>query len=129
MHSRPKSSAEILATAKRASHKEIHPRKSKTERSQSLKDRLSRLNFSKHTPISDISSVGSSSSRPSNVHGLNNVQFMDPTTPQTLEAAVEIKDAARDVTVEDIPDVVGDEILNTRVPLIFLIHAINFHII
>lgn len=118
MHSRPKSSAEILATAKRAPQKEIRPRKSRTEHSQPLKDCLSTLNFSKHT-ISDIPSATSSSSRPpSNIHGLNSVQFKDPTTPQTLEAAVEIKDA-RDVR-EDTQDLVGDsdELLISRVAFI-----------
>jgi len=50
----------------------------------------------------------SSSSIPVNVHGLNQIQFKDPTTPQTLEAALEIKDS-RDVMVEEIPDLVGDE--------------------
>ena len=69
-----------------------------------------------------VSSAGSSSStRPSNVHGLNNIQFKDPTTPQTLEAAVEIKDAgvARDAMVEDILDLVGDELPISQVPFIF----------
>jgi hypothetical protein len=112
MHPRPKSSAEILATAKRASQKEIQPRKSKTERSQPLKDRLSTLNLSHHTK-SDIPSAGSSSSRPVNVHGLNNVQFKDPTSPQTLEAALEIREG-RDVMVEEI----GDELPTSRVPFI-----------
>ena len=42
-------------------------------------------------------------------------------TPQTLEAAVEIKDAgvARDIMVEDILDLVGDELPISQVPFIF----------
>ena len=67
--------------------------------------------------ISDIPSAGSSSSRPANIYGLNNIQFKDPTTPHTLEAAPEIKEG-RDVIVEEIPDLVGDELPTTRVPLI-----------
>ena len=101
MHSRPKSSAEILATAKQAPQKEIRPRKSKTEHTQPLKERLSTLNFQRNT-ISDVPSLaaGSISSRPvtGNVHGLNNIQFKDPTTPHTLESAPEIKEG-RDVMV------------------------------
>jgi hypothetical protein len=117
MHSRPKSSAEILATTKGASQKEIRPRKPKTDRSQALKDRLSTLNFSRNA-ISDIPSAGSSSSRPANgVHGLNSIQFKAPTTPHTLEAALEIKEG-RDVMVEEIPDLVGDELPTTWVLLI-----------
>jgi hypothetical protein len=118
MHSRPKSSAEILATAKRASQKEIRPRKSKNECIQPLKDRLKRLDFSAsgHT-ISDIPSAGSNSSRSDNVHGLNNIQFKDPMTPQTLEAGLEIKEG-RDVIVKEIPDLVGDELPTTWVPFI-----------
>ena len=79
---------------------------------------MSTLNFSKHT-ISDIPSATSSSSRPpSNIHGLTSVQFKDHTTPQTLEAAVDIKDA-RDVR-EDTQDLVGDsdELLISRVAFI-----------
>jgi hypothetical protein len=38
-------------------------------------------------------------------------------TPQTLEAALEIKEG-RDVMVEEIPDLVGDELPTTWVPLI-----------
>ena len=120
MHPRPKSSAEILATAKRAPRKEIRPRKSKTDRSQPLKDRLSTLSITgSHHTISDIPSAGSSSSRPANVHGLNNVQFKDPTTPQKLEAALEIREG-RDVIVEEILDLVGDdsELPTSPVPFI-----------
>ena len=120
MHSLPKSSAEILATAKRVPQKEIRPRKSKTQCIQPLKDRLSTMNFRKHT-ISDIPSAGgSSSSTPSKVNGLNNVHFKDPTTHETfqLEAALEIKDG-RDIIVEEIPDIFGDELPTTRVSLIF----------
>ena len=118
MHARPKSSAEILATAKRASQKENKPRKPKTEHTQSFKDRLSTLDFSHHT-ISNLPSAGSSSSRPKNIHGLNNVQFKDPTTPQSLEAALEIREG-RDGLVEEILDVVvGDELQPaSRVPFI-----------
>ena len=125
MHPLPKSAAEILATAKRASQKkEIRPRKSKTERSQPLKDRLSTLNFSRHT-ISDIqalSTAGSSSSLPPDVHGRKKIQFKDLTTPQTfnLEAALEIEEG-RDLVVEELPDIIHDELFTTRVPLIFSI--------
>jgi hypothetical protein len=121
MHPRPKSSTEILATAKRAPRKEIRPRKSKTERSQPLKDRLSTLSINHwhqtHHTISDIPSADSSSSRTANVHGLNNVQFKDPTTPQKLEAALEIKEG-RDVIVEEMLDLVGDELPTSPVPFI-----------
>ena len=116
MYSQPKSSAEILATAKQASQKEIQPRKSKTEHNQSLKDQLSRLSFSENT-IPDIPSAGSSSSRPANIHRLNNVHFKELVTPQTLEAALEIKEGG-DVMVEEILDLVSDELPTTRVPLI-----------
>ena len=125
MHPLPKSAAEILATAKRASQKkEIRPRKSKTERSQPLKDRLSTLNFSRHT-ISDIqalSTAGSSSSLPPDVHGRKKKQFKDLTTPQTfnLEAALEIEEG-RDLVVEELPGIIHDELFTTRVPLIFSI--------
>ena len=125
MHPLPKSAAEILATAKRASQKkEIRPRKSKTERSQPLKDRLSTLNFSRHT-ISDIqalSTAGSSSSLPPDVRGRKKIQFKDLTTPQTfnLEAALEIEEG-RDLAVEELPDIIHDELFTTRVPLIFSI--------
>ena len=128
MHARPKSSAEILATAKRASQKEIQPRKPKTECSQLLKDRLSTIDFSHHT-IPDIPLAGSSSSRPNNVHGLNSVQFKDPTTPLTLEAALEIREGSRDVMVdsEEIWDVVGDELPTSPVPfLLFNIFDLFF---
>ena len=117
MHARPKSSAEILATAKRASQKEIQPRKPKTERSQLLKDRLSTINFSQHT-IPDIPLAGSSSSRPTNIHGFNNVLFKDPTTPRTLGAALEIREGSRDDMVEEILDVVDDELPTSRVPFL-----------
>ena len=116
MYSRPKSSTEILATAKRAFKKEIRPRKLKTERSQSLKDQSSRLSFSGNT-ISNIPSANASSSTPANVQGLNNIHFKDLVTPQTLEAALEIKEGG-DVMVEEILDLVGDELPTTRVPLI-----------
>ena len=123
MHSRPKSSAEILATAKRASKKEIQPRKSKTERDQPFKDRFSTLIFNGNA-VPDVPAAGSSSSsRPANVHGLSNIRFKDPTTPHTLEAAPEIK-KGRNVmpVVEDIPDLlVGDDLglpSTTWVPLI-----------
>jgi hypothetical protein len=115
MYSLPKSSAEILAIAKRATHKE---RKSKPDRSQAFKDRLSTLNFSMNTIMSDTPSAGESrSSIPVNVHGLNQIQFKEPTTPQTLQAALEIQDN-RDVMVEEMLDLVGDELLITGVLLI-----------
>ena len=120
MHSQPKSSAEILATAKRAPRKDIRHWKSKTELSRPLKDRLLTLDFSEHT-ISDIPSAGSSSSRPSNVHRLNDVHFKDPITPQTLEAAIEIKDGGDVVDSEVILDLeVGDELPILRVYFISL---------
>ena len=86
------------------------------------------MNFSGNT-TADIPSTDSSSSRPANIHGLNIIQFKDPTTPQTLalEAALKIKDG-RDVMqlmpgVEEIRDVVGDELPVTWVFLIcFNIH-------
>jgi hypothetical protein len=68
--------------------------------------------------MSNTPSAGeSSSSMPVNIHGVNHIQFKDPTTPQTLEAAPEIKDG-RDVMVEEIPDLVGDELPITGVLLI-----------
>ena len=107
--------------AKRATHKEIRHRKSKSEFSQPFKDRLSTLNFSGNA-MSNISSAESNSSMPTNIHGLNHIQFKHPTTtPQTLEAALEIKHGpGTDVmpVVEEIPDFVGDELSITRVPLI-----------
>jgi hypothetical protein len=118
-----------LASAKRASQKDVRPRKSKTELSQPLKDRFSTLDFSKLT-TSDIPSAGSSSSRPFNVHRLNNVHFKNPTTPQILEATVEIKDAEDAVDSEDIPDLeVGDELPILRVSFIPLIYEIYFQVI
>jgi hypothetical protein len=74
-------------------------------------------NFGHHA-ISDIP-ASSSPSKPTNVHGLNNVQVKDPTTPQTLEAALEIREG-RDVMVdsEEILDVVGDELPTSWVPFI-----------
>ena len=115
MNPQPKSSAEILATAN------FRPRKSETELSRPLKDRLLTLDFSKHT-ISDNPSAGSSS-RSSNVHRLNNVHFKDPITPQTLEAAIEIKDSDGGDVVETevILDLeVGDELPILRVYFISL---------
>jgi hypothetical protein len=117
MYSLPKSSAEILAIAKRVPHKEIRHRKSKSDRSQAFKDKLSTLNFSMNTTSNTPSAGESSSSMPVNIHGVNHIQFKDPTTPQTLEAAPEIKDG-RDVMVEEIPDLVGDELPITGVLLI-----------
>jgi hypothetical protein len=111
MYSRPKSSAEILATAKRPPPKKIWPRKAKIERSQP----------NHYGTISDISSASSSSSRPANVHALNNIYFKDPTTPQKLEAALEIREG-RDVMVEKLPDLVGNELPTTRVLLFPLIY-------
>ena len=80
--------------------------------------------------ISDIPSASSSSSRPANIHRLNNIQFKDPTVPQALEAALEIKEG-RDVMEEEIPDLVrvGDELPTTRVSLISFNILIFFHII
>ena len=123
MHSLPKLSAEILALAKQVSQTEIWSRKSKSELNQPFKDKVSTFNFSGNA-TADIPSTDSSSSRPANIHGLNIIQFKDPTTPQTLawEAALEIKDG-RDVmrlmpVVEEIRDIVGDELPVTWVFLI-----------
>ena len=81
-----------------------------------------KLNIVNHYgTISDISSASSSSSRPANVHALNNIYFKDPTTPQKLEAALEIREG-RDVMVEKLPDLVGDELPTTRVLLFPLIY-------
>jgi hypothetical protein len=123
MHSLPKSSAEILALAKRVSQTEIRPRKFKSERSRPFKDKVSTLSFSASgNTTSDIPSTESSSSRPANIHGLNIVQFKDPTTPQTLEAALEIKDGRLGDVMEE-EDLVGDELPITWVFLIcFNIH-------
>jgi hypothetical protein len=80
---------------------------------------VSTLNFSGNA-TANIPSTESSSSRPANIHGLNIIQ--DPTTPQTLEAALEIKDG-RDVMVEEIPDLVGDELPITWV----FLNCFNIH--
>ena len=102
MYSRPKSSAEILATGKQPPPKKSGLRKQK-------------LNVVNHYgTISDISSASSSSSRPANVHALNNIYFKDPTTPQKWEG--------RDVMVEKLPDLVGDELPTTQVLLFPLIY-------
>ena len=119
-----------MATAKRVSQKQIQPQKLKSEQPLKLilKDQLS-LNFSRNMIVSDISSAGSSSSRPA--HGLNNMHFKNPTTPQILEAVLEIKEG-RDVMVEEIPDSdpgqVGDELPTAWVPLTLLINEIYLHI-
>ena len=121
-----------MATAKRVSQKQIQPQKLKSEQPLKLilKDQLS-LNFSRNMIVSDISSAGSSSSRPANVHRLNNMHFKNPTTPQMLEAVLEIKEG-RDVMVEEIPDSdpgqVGDELPTAWVPLTLLINEIYLHI-
>ena len=87
------------------------------ESSQVLKDRLLTLNLS-HNTISDIPLAGSSSSQPTNIHGFNNVLFKDPTTPQTLGAALEIREDSRDDMVEGILEVVDDELPASQVPFL-----------
>ena len=62
--------------------------------------------------ISDIPSAGSSSSRLANVHRVNKIQFMDPTTHPTLDPALELVEVKEgtivdaSVVVEEIPDIV-----------------------
>ena len=108
MYSRPKSSAEILATLGHLQKK-----------SGLGKQKLNVVNH--YGTISDISSASSSSSRPANFHTLNNIYFKDPTTPQKLDAALEIREG-RDVMVEKLPDLVGDELPTTWVLLFPLIY-------
>ena len=86
---------------------------------------MSTINFSERT-ISDIPSAGSgsSSSTPANIHRLTNIEFKDPTTPQTLQAALEIKEVSDHddsimPVVEEIPDLVGDELPTIWVPTFF----------
>ena len=108
----PKSSAEILAAAKRAFHQPVRPRTPETDTFNhhfsvfSTKPSLPTLITNESTTPSLPSQFG-----PANVHRISNLCFVDPVTPQTLKAAVEIKEMAqmrkeRDEDLfEDDPDV------------------------
>jgi len=91
----PRSFAEILATAKRAPHRPIlRPRTPEID--PTFHGRLSEFS-SLNTTLSDESTTPCSriQSGPTNVNQISNLRFLDSVTPQTLEAALEIKEMPR----------------------------------
>ncbi len=87
----PKSSAEILAEAKRVRRQPSTPEIDFHYLSSvfSAKPTLSSL-------TSDEGATLLTQFRPSNVHSVDNLCFVDPVTPRTLEAALEIKEIGKE---------------------------------
>jgi len=96
----PKSSAEILAAAKRAYRQPIRPRTPVTD--DIFNSHLSE--FSVNPTLSNESTTPGSPIQlvPTNVHQISNLRFFDTVTPQTLEAAIEIKETPRKEHDEDL---------------------------
>ena len=86
----PKSSAEILAEAKR-----VRP---STPLAEIDFHHLSSVFSAKPTSSSLTSDEGIllTRFRPTNVHSVDNLCFVDPVTPRSLEAALEIKEIGKD---------------------------------
>ena len=99
----PKSSAEILATAKRAPHRHVRPRT--LENDPTFRSCLSE--FSINTTLSDESTTPCSpiQSGSTNVHSISNLCFLDSVTPQTLDVALEIKEMPIKEQSEDLLEV------------------------
>jgi hypothetical protein len=96
MHRLAKSSAEILAAANRAFHQPIRPCTPDSETDHIFRSHLSE--FSAYPTLSDESTTPFSpvQSWPTTVNLISNLRFFDSVTPQTLEAALEIKETSRE---------------------------------
>jgi hypothetical protein len=107
MDSRPKTTAEILATAKKVPQRKIQSRKSKTERNSSLKDWLTTFtvlgnpNDATHE-TTEATSSASGPLGPGNVHLPNEIHFNEPITPKTLEVALEIREFRDEDNIKDL---------------------------
>ena len=109
MFTQPKSFAEILATATKAPQKHIKCRNKKTESNRSFKDNLSI--FSPLVEPSTCTTIAESSSfNTSRESDIANLCFDDPVTPQTLGAALRIKEVGMDVDLEEIEDLFDDDL-------------------
>ena len=100
----PKTSAEILAAAKNPFPRKLQPRKVKTDFKPELKSQLSTFSVelpSKSAPTSVLLPTTG------NVHSIRSMYFNDPVAPQTLEAALEIKERIK--SVEEGEDLFEDE--------------------
>ena len=104
----PKSSAEILAAAKKAppnqaSQRRIQPRKLKTNLMEGFAKHLTWFSAKQYEgPVSAtslLSQAGSATAHPN---------FIDPVTPQTLQAALEIKEMTQ-MEMEPLEDSFNDE--------------------
>jgi hypothetical protein len=93
----PKSSAEILAAAIKAPIKQIRPCKPKTDCKKAFLNNLSIFSAKPSLTASDESPTSVHvQSGPHNVHPISNTHFLDPITPQTLEAALEIREMRKE---------------------------------
>lgn len=119
----PKSSAEILAAA-RASNIQIQPRKPKHDHNQAFQSHLSTFpSKSDSVPIIPSESRSFHEFEKSWLTRINSVRFNDPVTPETLKAALEIKEGRLN-SVEEM-EVISDDALRV---LDFLLCKCNtFH--
>jgi G3E family GTPase len=108
----PKSSAEILAAARKALKIQIQPRKLKTDLKQVFKSQLSKFSSKSEPSMDEMTTPDSRSlhrTGKSMVHSVNSIRFDDPVTPQSLKAALEIKESRLDSEVERMEDLFDDE--------------------
>jgi hypothetical protein len=128
MDSRPKTTVEILATAKQVPQRKIQSCKSKTECNSSLNDWISKfavlgnLNDATH----ETTEATSSTSRPlgpGNVHLPNEIHFNEPITLKTLEAALEIREFRDE---DNIKDLFCDELPSPIWVFLFTLHTVQY---
>jgi len=126
MATQPKSSAEILAAAKRVTKKQTKPQKPRTEPNLPFKNQLSTIKFSPEpntlsTAIPEL--ISSGWPRKSDIDSTRNIAF------EALEAAVEIEDVRMDVDQEDTEDLFNDKPLQYTWVMSFTSYLCNiFHI-
>ena len=125
MDSRPKTTAEILATAKQVPQRKIQSRKSKTERNSSLKDWISKFTVlgNPNDATHETTEATSIASGSGNVHLPNKIRFNEPITPKTLEAALEIREFRDE---DNITDLFGDEPPSPIWVFLFTLHTVQY---
>ena len=103
----PKSSAEILAAAKKAPRKKIQGRQLKTD--VAFNSQLSTFPSHAEPTTTGPESLAFHWSGKAMVHSIGNTRFDNSVTPQALEAALEIKARQSDSNVEGMEGLFDDE--------------------
>src|SRR5260221_6098919 len=113
----PKTFAEILASAKNSSQRHSQHRKLKTNLKQDFQNHLSTfaVDPSVDTSCTTTSVLLQSGPTLSNVHAVGSTYFNNPTTLQTLEAALKLKETKDNKETEDLFDDESAELADTWV--------------